>query len=169
MGLADALSAEDRVTVKYSDFCSMVKDTEQLRLIRNALNSGMPRQTILDMLDGASPELKEYRETGLTPDKIREMDRLYTELAAEKAELAAELERSQAAVKELRDMITELTLMGGAATPKKAGVIDPAEVMAAMESGETLKSIATHFGVSTAVIAGIVNNEQKKRAKENQV
>ena len=79
MGLADVISAEDRVEVKFSDFYKLVRAEAQKDLLRNAIYAGVPREQVLKMLTGQNDELEEYRKTELTPEQIREMDRLYAE------------------------------------------------------------------------------------------
>lgn len=90
MGLADVISAEDRVEVKFSDFYKLVRAEAQKDLLRNAIYAGVPREQVLKMLTGQNDELEEYRKTELTPEQIREMDRLYAEKCKDLAIMKAE-------------------------------------------------------------------------------
>ena len=79
MGIADAFSKEDRIPVKASEYYSMVKTAARAELLENAVRADVPRDVIVAMITGKSRELAAYEDTGLTPEKIREMDKLYTE------------------------------------------------------------------------------------------
>lgn len=92
MGLVDALSAEDRVDVKFSDFFRMAKAVAEVALLKNAIYAEVPYEEVRKMLTGKNSELEEFRQLGLTPDEWREVDRLYTELCEEKAELLKKVE-----------------------------------------------------------------------------
>lgn len=79
MGIADAFSKEERIPVKASEYYSMVKTAARAELLENAVRADVPRDVIVAMITGKSRELAAYEDTGLTPEKIREMDKLYTE------------------------------------------------------------------------------------------
>lgn len=55
MGLADIISAEDRVSVKFSDFYTLVKGCAEREVISNGLKYRIPHAHILAML-GELPE-----------------------------------------------------------------------------------------------------------------
>ena len=169
MGLVDSLGAEDRVPVKYSDFERLMRGAEQLKLIKGALNSGLSGKTVLDMMEGLSPELKAYRDTGLTPEQIREIDASYTELAREKAELKAKLEELDKERAELEETVAELTKMKAEAEAEPVKPREPLntdEIMKLRAEGWSLREIAESMDTTTGVIAEIVNDEQKRRAQE---
>ena len=52
MGLADALGAEDRVNVKFSDFYALVKEATKADLVMNAVNCDVPHRYIREMATG---------------------------------------------------------------------------------------------------------------------
>lgn len=108
MGLVDTLAAEDRVEVKFLDFYKLVRAETERALLKNAVNAGIPREAILKMLSGKNDELEEYRKTELTPDEIREIDRLYAEQCEEVIALTAERDALQKQVKDLQRKKPEL-------------------------------------------------------------
>ena len=103
MGLVDSLAAEDRIEVKYSDFYRLVRAEAERALLKNAVHAGIPREQILKMMSGQNDELEEYRKTELTPDQIREIDRLYAEKCKEAAVLTAERDVLQKQLDELKE------------------------------------------------------------------
>ena len=96
MGLADAFAKEETIAVRVSEYCRMVRDDERARIIQNAIEANLPRELIAMLAARESPELKAYKETGLTPDKIREMDELYLEKCKELNEARRQLEEKAA-------------------------------------------------------------------------
>lgn len=91
MGLADALGKETTAEIKLSDLARMLRSEERARILQNAIDAEVPNDIIQALISGQTPELRAYRETGLTPDKIREMDRLYLEKCEEVNKLQAQL------------------------------------------------------------------------------
>ena len=176
MGLADTLGAEDRVPVKYSDFLDMARGLEQVRLIKNALACDIPYAQIRGMLTGKNDELEAYRKTGLTPDKIHEIDTLYSELAREKAELKAELEKTKVECEELKETVTELVNMKpgcgvGEATPgdEESGEdpgIDVEQIMKLKAEGWFIKDIAATMGLTMDAVSKAICDERKKTARK---
>lgn len=53
MGLVDALSAEDRVPVKYSDFYMLLKEAAKAELMMNAVKCDVPHKYIRETMTGA--------------------------------------------------------------------------------------------------------------------
>ena len=107
MGLADVLGPEEKVEVKYSDFYKMIRADVERALLRNAVVAEVPREQILKMLSGRNDDLEEYKETGLSPDQIREMDRLYGEKCKEVAILIAEKDLLQKQLDETTQQLGE--------------------------------------------------------------
>lgn len=91
MGLADALGKETTAEIKLSDLARMLRSEERARILQNAIDAEVPNDIIQALISGQTPELRAYRETGLTPDKIREMDGLYLEKCEEVNKLQAQL------------------------------------------------------------------------------
>ena len=56
MGLADMLSAEDRVSVKFSDFYNLVMESTKAELMMNAVNCNVPHRFIRETMTGKSEE-----------------------------------------------------------------------------------------------------------------
>ena len=61
MGLADMFGAEDRVSVKFSDFYELVKGCTERDVMINGLKNYVPGYHILDMLD-VKREIEEKKE-----------------------------------------------------------------------------------------------------------
>lgn len=53
MGLVDSFAAEDRVSVKISDFYKLMKESAKSDLIMNAVNCDVPHQYIREMATGS--------------------------------------------------------------------------------------------------------------------
>lgn len=56
MGIMDAFSAEDRISVKFSDFYMLMKGCTERDLITNAVNARVPHEYIIAMQTGTMPE-----------------------------------------------------------------------------------------------------------------
>lgn len=54
MGLVDTFSAEDRVSVKFSDFYALMKQAATAELVMNAVNCGVPHRFIRETMTGKS-------------------------------------------------------------------------------------------------------------------
>lgn len=54
MGLADTFGKEDRVTVTFSHFYNLVKESSKSELIENAINCNVPHKYIRETLTGKS-------------------------------------------------------------------------------------------------------------------
>lgn len=52
MGMLDALSAEDRVEVKFTDFYSLMKEATKAELLENAIRCDVPHRHIREMMSG---------------------------------------------------------------------------------------------------------------------
>ena len=128
MGLADAINAEDRVEVKYSDFVRLVKAETERNFLRNAVTAEIPYEFVLKFFTGKNSELEEYRKTELTPEQIREIDRLYADICKEKAILTAERNAMENERDTLREELLKLlTEEGGeCATRRKTETNDSA-------------------------------------------
>lgn len=50
--IADIFSAEDRVTVKFSDFYAMVKAAAEADIVMNAVNCDVPHRYIRETMTG---------------------------------------------------------------------------------------------------------------------
>lgn len=58
MGILDAITAEDRVEVKFSDFYKMMLEGTKAELMMNAVNCDVPHQHIREMLTGNKEQVK---------------------------------------------------------------------------------------------------------------
>lgn len=92
MGLVDAIAAEDRMEIKVSEYRRMAHIEAKAFYLKNAIDAQIPYGMILKFLHGTEDELEEYRSTGLTPEKIREMDNLYLEKCVEVNQLKQQLD-----------------------------------------------------------------------------
>ena len=52
MGLCDAIGPEDRVSVKFSDFYTLVREAAKAELVMNAVNCDVPHRYIREMVAG---------------------------------------------------------------------------------------------------------------------
>lgn len=52
MGFCDAIGPEDRVSVKYSDFYTLVREAAKAELVMNAVNCDVPHRYIREMATG---------------------------------------------------------------------------------------------------------------------
>ena len=93
MGLADTLGKDDRAEIRTSDLIKLVKKAERCRLLLEAVDAGIPYQDIRRIF-GRNDELDEYKNTGLTPDQIHEIDELYAEKCAEVFRLRKEVQEA---------------------------------------------------------------------------
>ena len=87
----------------------LIRIEEENKILRNAIQLGVPREYVLKMIrQGADDyyaaslqrQLDEYKDTGLTPDQIREIDELYRAKCRE-------VDRLQADIEEAKRMLTE--------------------------------------------------------------
>lgn len=56
MGLADAFNAEDRVTVKFSEFYELVQQAGKYENVMNGVKCNVPHRYIREMVYGVSEE-----------------------------------------------------------------------------------------------------------------
>ena len=109
--LIDAFSKEDRIQVKFSDLYTLIRQSAQAELMENAIACEVPRQYIQQMINGKNDLLEEYKSTGVlpeeipamqqtieayrdigfTPEKVKELDKLYLEKCKEVNALEKEL------------------------------------------------------------------------------
>lgn len=62
MGFVDALSAEDRVQVKFSDFYNMMKGCTAQELLTNAVKARVPHEYIEAMITGKMPKEEPHED-----------------------------------------------------------------------------------------------------------
>ena len=105
MGIVDAFAAEDRVQVKFSDFYAFMKEAAKAEIMANGIHTRVPHEEIEKMLTGKNPELEEYKATGLTPEKIVEIDKLYAEKCEEVTALHRQLDEFEIQPKDVTDTI----------------------------------------------------------------
>lgn len=106
MGQADIFNAEDRVQIPFSELYALMETTAQAQvkeqLIENAIKCNLPHAHIRCMLTGENDELTAYRATGLTPEKIVEIDTRYSEKCEALDKMRDHLEAVKAENAELR-------------------------------------------------------------------
>lgn len=107
MGLADAFGAEDRVPVMVSEYRKLIKTEVEADVLKNALAMGMTYEQAMRIFTGATDELSKYRDTGLTPEQMREIDHLYSEKCVELAMTAAERDLLQKQLEDLKAVLRE--------------------------------------------------------------
>ena len=59
MGIIDAFSAEDRVSVRFSDFYRLMRESAKTELVMNAVNCDVPHRYIREMVTGVSEYVPE--------------------------------------------------------------------------------------------------------------
>lgn len=62
MGLVDAISKEDRVEVKFSDFYAIIKQAAQKENIMNGVNCNVPHEYIREMVTGKAEQREQEIE-----------------------------------------------------------------------------------------------------------
>ena len=92
MGFMDALNAEDRVGVKFSTLYDLLYTKAEAELLKNAMQCEVPYRYVREMLSGVNDELESYRGTGLTVERMEEMDRIFQEKCREVADLQSRLD-----------------------------------------------------------------------------
>jgi len=112
MGLADALGAEDRAQVKMSDLTCLIRAQVERNLLQNALTAEIPRETVQKLMTGKNDDLEAFRELGLTPDQIREMNHLYADKCKEVALLRAENDLLKKQLDDVAAIATQAGLEG---------------------------------------------------------
>jgi hypothetical protein len=98
MGMMDAFNPEDRVQIKISDLYRLMKEGTKAEFILNAVNCEVPYSHIREMVSGKNDELAAYKDTGLTPDKIKDIDTEYQKICKELADLRKQNEELTAVV-----------------------------------------------------------------------
>ena len=179
MGLADALGKETTVEIKLNDLARMLRSEERARILQNAIDAEVPNDIIQALISGQTPELRAYRETGLTPDKIREMDRLYLEKCEEVNKLQAQLAgmtagktaaENKAAAKagEIEKLENELkTAWDNGHRMKEEQQMDMGKARALREAGWSLKQIGDEMGVSPQTIANALNRKEETEEEKD--
>lgn len=114
MGIADVFNAEDRVSVKFSDFYSLMKEAAKAEIMLNGVKHSIPHAHIEVMMTGRLPdseakELKAYRELGLSPEDVKTIDKLYSEKCAEYGAKCSELADVKSAYIELKEKLSAQT------------------------------------------------------------
>lgn len=62
MGIMDIFNPEDRVSVKFSDFYALMRDSTKVEFMANAINCNVPHRYIRETITGAAemePEMEE--------------------------------------------------------------------------------------------------------------
>ena len=62
MGIMDVFNPEDRVSVKFSDFYALMRDSTKVEFIENAINCNVPHRYIRETVTGKAevePETEE--------------------------------------------------------------------------------------------------------------
>ena len=114
MGLADALGQDPRVELKTAEYASMIAKNVRGKIIEDAIAAGIPGDRVMQVLNAEVVRKEErellaaYKETGLTPDQIYEIDKEYTDLSQKLAELKAEHEGILCHVKTLKEELDEV-------------------------------------------------------------
>ena len=91
MGLIDVIGKEDRVEIPVSEFRRLAHIEAKAFYLKNAIDAEIPRETV-NMFLGDSNKLAEYEKTGLDPEQIFEMDKMYTDKCIEVAQLQEQLD-----------------------------------------------------------------------------
>ena len=140
--IVDVFSAEDRVQIKISDFYQIMKDGIKAEFLMNAVKCEVPYNHILQMATGITGELQAYKETGLSPEKIRDIDTEYqrickelTDLRASNKELTITIEQYQNA-----DIVDAAATVASEATNDTQGTIEDTEEKSEDTEGGTPKA-----------------------------
>ena len=177
MGMMDAFTAEDRTQVKVSSLYQMLKEGAKAELIINAVKCEVPYEYIMQMATGKSGELQAYKDTGLTPDKIRDIDTEYAKLCKQVEELKAEnkdlllsLEQYQntSEVDSTATVANEATTDTQGVIEEKSGdteggdaqsgrkKIDIGKIMALKKAGWKIKDIADEMRMEPSAVSNAI-------------
>lgn len=84
------MKADGFVMVMHSEYCRLLRAEAERDILRNAVAEDVPKETVLKVLGVGNSELDAYRATGLTPEQMVEIDKLYAEKCKELAAKAFE-------------------------------------------------------------------------------
>lgn len=73
MSLGDMFQPEKEVILKITVYEELVRKSERASILEKAIYTGLPRETIIQLIAGKPPELEEYEKTGMSPDEIRKI------------------------------------------------------------------------------------------------
>lgn len=129
MGMMDAFTAEDRTQVKVSSLYQMLKEGAKAEFLINAVKCEVPYEYIMQMATGKSGELQAYKDTGLTPDKIRDIDAEYAKLCKQVEELKAENKGLMLSLEQYQNSseVDSTATVANEATNDTQGVIEDTE------------------------------------------
>ena len=142
MGMMDAFTAEDRTQVKVSSLYQMLKEGAKAELLINAVKCEVPYEYIMQMATGKSGELQAYKDTGLTPDKIRDIDAEYAKLCKQVEELKAENKDLLLSLEQYQNTgeVDSTATVANEATTDTQGVIEDTEEKSEDTEGGTPKA-----------------------------
>lgn len=69
MGFIDNITAEDRVTIKFSDFYKLVQQAGKSENVMNGVNCNVPHRYIREMVTGKSEEPQTEEQAPAKPNK----------------------------------------------------------------------------------------------------
>ena len=144
---------------------------------------GIELKQIFEIIKAAA-KLEEYEDTGLTPEQIREIDKLYAEVCKENHKLKGEIltlegknDRLKKEIETLQNRIAELTIEPTVkiekpaapsvpdaeqkATPERKK-IDRGKIMALEKAGWKPKDIAEEMDLKALQVSNIIWQEHEK-------
>ena len=98
MGLADLVQAEETVSIKISEYRSLIEANTEMELLRHVSDGTAPEVYVrilrkgcdTAVIDADREELEAYRATGITPDRFQVIDEEYRKLSKDNARLTEE-------------------------------------------------------------------------------
>lgn len=181
MGMMDAFNPEDRVQIKISDLYRLMKEGTKAEFILNAVNCEVPYSHIREMVSGKNDELAAYKDTGLTPDKIKDIDTEYQKICKELADLRKQNEELTAVV-DAYEQVTHCeekpedapTLTPPTDDEAKGGDdqkgrkrIDIGKIMALKNAGWKIKDIADEMHMEPQAVSNAIWRYNKQNESEN--
>ena len=144
---------------------------------------GIELKQIFEIIKAAA-KLEEYEDTGLTPEQIREIDKLYTEISKENHALTNDIQllkgknlELKKEIETLQNRIAELTIEPTVkiekptassapdaeqkATPERKK-IDRGKIMALEKAGWKPKDIAEEMDLKASQVSNIIWQEHEK-------
>lgn len=144
---------------------------------------GIELKQIFEIIKAAA-KLEEYEDTGLTPEQIREIDKLYAEVCKENHKLKGEIltlegknYRLKREIETLQNRIAELTIEPTVTIEKPAAAsvpdaeqkatperkkIDRGKIMALEKAGWKPKDIAEEMDLKASQVSNIIWQEHEK-------
>lgn len=187
MSLGDMFQPEKEIILKTSAYEDLIRKSERASILEKAIYTGIPRETIMQLLVGKPKELEEFEKIGMSPDEIR---KAFVELEESKTRIGFHEEREKALQEaldklqedykqvcqigddlneELEETKAQLEKLKDKEKPKKRPEpankkkLDIGKIRALREAGWSFGKIAEEMGCSPQTIANALQREEAKK------